>query len=120
MPAFMPRTKLLLVAGALGLLMLLGGLIASQADARPDSRKVVSTAYCLRGTMADGTYTRRRSVASNQFPLGTRLYVKPSPTGMRHFVVRDRIGHGTELDFWTPTCAQAIRWGRRTVLVRRR
>lgn len=77
-----------------------------------------STGYCLRGTMADGTYTRPGSVAHNGFALGTRLTITPSPTGRRRFVVRDRIGWGTELDFWTPTCGQAIAWGRRTVRVR--
>jgi 3D (Asp-Asp-Asp) domain-containing protein len=76
-----------------------------------------STGYCLRGTMADGTYTRAGSVAQNGYPLGTRLWITPSPTGQRRFVVRDRIGWGTQLDFWTPTCGQAIAWGRRVVHV---
>jgi 3D (Asp-Asp-Asp) domain-containing protein len=78
---------------------------------------VVSTAYCLSGTMADGTQVRAGSVASNQHPLGTHLIVSSSPTGQRHWVVRDRIGWGTELDFWVPTCGQAYSWGRRTVRI---
>ena len=78
-----------------------------------------STGYCLHGTMADGTSTRPGSVAHNGYPLGTHLWIKPSPTGRRHFVVRDRIGWGTQLDFWTPTCGQALTWGRRAVTVRR-
>lgn len=77
-----------------------------------------STGYCLHGTMADGTYTRPGSIAHNGYPLGTHLTITPSPTGRRRFTVRDRIGWGTQLDFWTPTCAQAIAWGRRTVRVR--
>ena len=77
-----------------------------------------STAYCLRGTMADGTYTRAGSIAHNGYALGTRLWVRPSPTGRRRFVVRDRIGWGTELDFWLPSCSWAISWGRRAVRVR--
>ena len=76
-----------------------------------------STAYCLSGTMADGTGVRAGSIAHNGYPLGTRVTVTPSPTGRRQFVVRDRIGWGTELDFWVPSCAQALRWGRRTVHV---
>jgi len=79
---------------------------------------VVSTAYCLTGTMADGTGVRAGSVASNQYPLGTVLEVRPSPSGRRLWVVRDRIGWGTELDFWVSSCARAIAWGRRTVRVR--
>jgi len=80
---------------------------------------VVSTAYCLSGAMADGTPTRPGSVASNRFPLGAELEIRPSPTGQRYFRVRDRIGWGTELDFWLPSCSDALRWGRRTVRLRR-
>src|SRR5262245_44475230 len=77
-----------------------------------------STAYCLQGRMADGTWVRAGSIAHNGFPLGTRVTVRPSPTGRRRYVVRDRIGWGTQLDFWLPSCAQALAWGRRTVHVR--
>jgi 3D (Asp-Asp-Asp) domain-containing protein len=77
-----------------------------------------STAYCLHGTMADGSSTRAGSVAHNGYRLGTHLTITPSPTGRRRFVVRDRIGWGTQLDFWTSSCGEAIAWGRRTVRVR--
>jgi 3D (Asp-Asp-Asp) domain-containing protein len=77
-----------------------------------------STGYCLHGTMADGSFTRAGSVAHNGYRLGTRLTIWPSPTGQRRFVVRDRIGWGTELDFWVPSCSTAISWGRRAVHVR--
>jgi 3D (Asp-Asp-Asp) domain-containing protein len=80
---------------------------------------VVSTAYCLSGQMADGSQVRDGSVASNGFPLGAELEIRPSPTGRRYFKVRDRIGWGTELDFWLPTCSAARSWGRRTVHIRR-
>lgn len=78
-----------------------------------------STAYCLHGRMADGSYTRAGSIAHNGYRLGTRVTVWPSPTGQRRFIVRDRIGWGTQLDFWLPTCGAAVQWGRRTVHVRR-
>lgn len=80
-------------------------------------RVAESTSYCLRGTMADGTYTRRRSIAMNSLPLGTRIRLvgRPFHNGLRIFVVRDRIGWGTELDFWSPSCASARIWGRRSV-----
>lgn len=78
-----------------------------------------STAYCLSGRMADGTGVRAGSVAHNGYPLGTQLTITPSPTGARRFVVRDRIGWGTQLDFWLPSCAAARAWGRRTVHVTR-
>lgn len=80
---------------------------------------VVSTAYCLSGTMADGTGVRWGSVASNQYPLGTVLEIRPAVGRQRRWVVRDRIGWGTDLDFWVPSCGQALSWGRRTVRIRR-
>ena len=79
---------------------------------------VVSTAYCLGGTMADGSHVRSGSVAQNSYSLGTHLEITPSPTGRRRFTVRDRIGWGTELDFWLPSCRAAMAWGRRTVRIR--
>jgi 3D (Asp-Asp-Asp) domain-containing protein len=90
-------------------------LLAAAALAVPTT----STSYCLQGLMADGTWTRAGSVAHNGYPLGTRLTITPSPTGARRFVVRDRIGWGTQLDFWLPSCAWALGWGRRVVRVHR-
>ena len=80
---------------------------------------VVSTAYCLSGQMADGSGVRWGSVASNQYPLGTVLEVTPAPAGRRRWTVRDRIGWGTQLDFWHGSCAAARSWGRRAVRIRR-
>ena len=77
----------------------------------------VSTAYCLSGVMADGSYVRVGSVASNRYALGTKIRVRPSFYGRHRFIVRDRIGYGTELDFWTGSCGAAISWGRRVVSV---
>src|SRR5687768_344478 len=77
-----------------------------------------ATSYCLTGRMADGTFTRDRSAAMNGVPFGTRVHLRGPQTflnGRRIFYVRDRIGHGTELDLWTPSCRAAIRWGRRGV-----
>lgn len=89
-------------------------LIGALALAVPTS----STAYCLNGRMADGTQTRPGSIAHNGYALGTKVTVWPSPTGRRRFIVRDRIGWGTQLDFWLPTCRAALSWGRRVVHVR--
>lgn len=90
-------------------------LFVSVADA--GIMRVQSTAYCLRGRMANGTYTRLGSVAMNILPLGKTIRVSRSPTGIKTNVVRDRIGWGTQLDFWVPSCAQARAWGRRMVTV---
>lgn len=79
---------------------------------------VMSTAYCLAGTMADGSAVRGGSLASNQYPLGTILEVQPALGGRRRWTVRDRIGWGTRLDFWSPSCRNAFAWGRRIVRIR--
>lgn len=79
---------------------------------------VQATSYCLRGVMADGTRTRRRSAASNSLRLGTRIRLRghvTGPGGLRLYVIRDRIGHGTQLDLWTGSCSTALAWGRRIV-----
>lgn len=82
--------------------------------------------------MADGTRVRSRSVAMNRHPLGTKIRVRAvyikgnlvsrTVQGMKHFVVRDRIGHSSELDFWSPSCSWSDWFGRRTVkyAIRRR
>jgi 3D (Asp-Asp-Asp) domain-containing protein len=76
-----------------------------------------ATAYCLNGTMADGTHTRSGSVANNSYRLGTRIRVSPPVFGIRRWIVRDRIGWGTTWDFWTPSCWQARQFGRRNIRI---
>ena len=81
-------------------------------------RTLSSTAYCETGLMANGRHTRRGAVAGNRWPIGTRLRVNDSPYGPGTFVVEDRIGHGSELDFAIPgDCTAAREWGRRRVIV---
>lgn len=76
-----------------------------------------TTSYCLSGRMADGSYVRAGSVAHNGYPLGTRIYLEPAVFGRHRYVVRDRIGWGTELDVWHPSCAVSRAFGRRRVVV---
>jgi 3D (Asp-Asp-Asp) domain-containing protein len=86
--------------------------------ATADATDLSSTAYCDSGRMADGTQTRPGSVASNLYRLGTRLRVSRSPYGRGQvFVVRDRVGWGSSLDFYVASCSRARYWGRRTVHV---
>lgn len=69
--------------------------------------------------MADGTKTRWGSAASNHHKFGTRIrLIGASFRGRREFVIRDRIGHGSDLDLWAPTCAASRQWGRRSVRYR--
>lgn len=81
----------------------------------------VTTSYCLHGIMSDGSYTRPRSAAHNGLPLGTKIKIisrKAGPNGMRRYVVRDHIGHGTQLDLWTDSCSTAVNYGRHVVRFR--
>lgn len=75
-----------------------------------------STSYCLSGTMADGTQVRHRSAAQNSLPLGSKIKLdRAGPHGFRIWYVRDRIGHGSQLDFWSSRCSTSRNWGRRNV-----
>ena len=81
---------------------------------------VSATAYspCSSGdTMSDGSHTRRGSLAHNGLPLGTRVWVEPAVFGRHRYTVRDRIGWGTDADFWTPSCQAAVAFGRRAVRI---
>lgn len=78
-----------------------------------------STSYCPGSsgtTMADGTTVRWGSAASNRHRLGTRIRLHgASFRGRRTFVIRDRIGWGSDLDLWSPSCSASRSWGRRRV-----
>lgn len=67
--------------------------------------------------MSDGSYTRARSIAMNTLPLGSKIKLTGKRTfyGQRTFYVRDRIGWGSQLDFWHPSHSTCMRWGRRQV-----
>ena len=83
-----------------------------------EHRWASSTSYssCESETVtAAGTGTFFGEVAENTLPLGTRIYMDYPVYGRRLFVVLDRIGSGSELDFFAPYCSWANWWGRRTV-----
>lgn len=79
-----------------------------------------STSYCEDGIMANGQRTKPHTVAMNTLPLGSKIkLVKPKEfNGQRIFYVRDRIGWGSQIDFWASSCAKSRAWGRRTVSIR--
>jgi 3D (Asp-Asp-Asp) domain-containing protein len=72
-----------------------------------------STAYCQGTITASGEPPFVGEVANNTWPLGTRLSVSPPVWGRTRFVVEDRIGSGSQLDFYNPSCTAAIDFGRR-------
>jgi 3D (Asp-Asp-Asp) domain-containing protein len=91
---------------------------------------VESTAYslCSSGsTMANGRHVRWGAVANNMLALGTRIkldrpIVAHRADGQlvrrRYFTVADRIGSGSQADFWMPRCDDAIAYGRRVATFR--
>jgi 3D (Asp-Asp-Asp) domain-containing protein len=79
-----------------------------------------ATCYCLKGRTATGAGVRRGIVAADPriLPLGTRISV----SGGSHsgtYLVADTGGviKGRIIDIWVPSCAEAIRFGRKRVSV---
>lgn len=54
-------------------------------------------------------------VANNFLPLGARIRTDRPVFGRRNFKVEDRIGSGSELDFYGPSEAACISYGRRRI-----
>ncbi|MDQ3710974.1 MAG: 3D domain-containing protein [Acidobacteriota bacterium] len=81
-----------------------------------------ATAYCLKGRMATGGSVRRGIVAADPrvLPLGSRIQLSAgSYSGT--YTVADTGGavKGRILDIWMPSCVEAVRFGRRNVMVSR-
>jgi 3D (Asp-Asp-Asp) domain-containing protein len=111
------RFLALLIAGVI----LGAALVPAAVDGRTDVRRTYATSYCLHGRMADGSYTRSGSAASNVHRLGTRIKLTGrSFYGQRYFTIRDTggaLGDG-HLDLWTSSCGTARAWGHRSVSYR--
>ncbi len=81
-----------------------------------------ATAYCLKGRTATGGSVRRGIVAADPriLPLGSRIQLSAgSYSGT--YTVADTGGavKGRILDIWMPSCVEAVRFGRRNVMVSR-
>ena len=79
-----------------------------------------ATAYCLKGKTAMGHGVRRGIIAADPrvLRLGSRVILNAGGyTGQ--YIVSDTGGavKGKEIDIWVPSCAEARRFGRRTVTV---
>ena len=79
-----------------------------------------ATAYCLKGRTASGTGVRRGIVAADRrvLPLGTRIQISAGAYSGT-YTVADTGGavKGNILDIWMPSCAEANRFGRRSITV---
>lgn len=86
-----------------------------------ETRTFKATAYCLRGRTASGGSVRRGIVAADRrvLPLGTRIQLSAGAYSGT-YVVADTGGavRGNTIDIWVSSCAEANRFGRRTVGVR--
>lgn len=72
------------------------------------------TAYTYTGhPTASGRWPRPGYVASDLFPLGTRLLIP----GVGEVVVMDRVGCCTDVDVFMPSRQAAVRWGRKRLRV---
>ncbi len=85
-----------------------------------EGRAFRATAYCLQGRTANGGGVRRGIVAADPrvLPLGTRIQISAgSYSGT--YTVADTGGavKGRILDVWVPSCSEAIRFGRKNVMV---
>ena len=79
-----------------------------------------ATAYCLKGKTALGSAVRRGIVAADPriLPLGTRIQIDAgSYSGT--YTVADTGGavRGRVLDIWVSSCSEAVRFGRKSVMV---
>lgn len=93
---------------------------ASALTEKSSARSFTATAYCLKGRTATGGSVRRGIVAADPrvLPLGTRISMNAgSYSGS--YLVADTGGavKGRKLDIWVPSCSEAKRFGRRTVMV---
>lgn len=79
-----------------------------------------ATAYCLKGRTASGGSVRRGIVAADTrvLPLGTRINISAGAYSGT-YTVADTGGavRGRILDIWVPSCAEANKFGRRTIKV---
>jgi len=74
--------------------------------ARADDGRI--TAYCDRGTMADGNWTHWGAAGGAYWlPFGSLVWVE----GWGLVTVEDRGSAPYTLDLWMPSCAAAWAWG---------
>lgn len=93
----------------------------AEAHLGPVQAETNASAYCpgSSGTrMADGHHVYLGAIASAYLPMHTLIRTTRRIHGRHWFRVRDRGGPAMRMDFWLPSCGEAIRFGRRTVRYR--
>ena len=99
--------------------------VSTNKDAAGSTLKAMAfraTAYCIKGKTALGSAARRGFVAADPriLPLGTRIEIQNGAYSGT-YTVADTGGavKGHILDIWVASCAEAIRFGRKSVMVTR-
>jgi 3D (Asp-Asp-Asp) domain-containing protein len=86
--------------------------------AESKARTFRATAYCLKGKTALGHRVRRGLIAADPrvLPLGTTVEIVSGKYSGTYLVsdTGKRV-RGSKIDIWVPSCAEARRWGHRTV-----
>ena len=73
--------------------------------------RVLATAYCLDGLMANGEEVHEGAAAMRGVPLGTSVAILDGPDAGKVVVVKDRPARRGILDIWMNDCQAARRHG---------
>ena len=74
-----------------------------------------STCYSQGTITASGEHVYLGEVAQNTLPFGTRIVLDHAVFGRRDFTIEDRIGSGSQLDFYNPSEAVCFQYGRQRI-----
>jgi len=95
-----------------------GKVTAASGAAAANKGSFVATAYCLQGRTALGHGVRRGIIAADPrvLRLGSRVNLGAGSYSGQYLVSDTGGGiKGRRIDIWVPSCAEARRFGRRTV-----
>lgn len=95
-----------------------GASVASgrQYERPSGGQKVNSTAYCLRGTMANGKQVHDGAAASSHLPMGSKWKILSGSLAGKVVTIEDR---GAPFDIWMSSCSAAINYGRQSISIAR-
>lgn len=122
---------LILIFVAILLATIMMGYIVVRGDVYDITKEVnfipmTATAYCIDGTTASGSHTRRGIAASKPEWIGLTAMVYKNNHGMPgdflgYYEIKDTGGEnirsGKVIDLWFPTYDECIQFGRKKVLV---
>ena len=93
---------------------------ATSATSAANKGSFTATAYCLKGRTAMGHGVRRGIIAADPrlLRLGSRINLGAGAYSGQYLVSDTGGGiRGRRIDIWVPSCAEARRFGRRTVTI---